>query len=64
MVVNNPGNLHEGVDRCRTNTLEASAHQVLAYGFSFGRLGWHLASIAEAVCDGPVVHKAPTVDAE
>lgn len=64
MVVNDPGNLHERVDRCRANALEASAHQVLAYGFSFGRLGRHLASIAEPVCDGPVVHKGPTVVAE
>ena len=64
MVVNDPGNLHERVDRCRSNTLEPSAHQVLAYGFSFRRLCRYMASIAEAVCDGPVVHKAPAVVAE
>lgn len=64
MVVNDPGNLHEGVDCCRANTLEPPAHQVLAYGFSFRRLCRYLTSIAEAVCDGPVVHKAPAVVAE
>lgn len=64
MVVNDPGNLHEGVDRCWANTLEPSAHQVLAYGFCFRRLCRYLPSIAEAVCDGPVVHEAPAVVAE
>lgn len=64
MIVNDPGNLHERVNRCRANTLEPSAHQVLAYGFSFWCLCRYLASIAEAVRDGFVVHKAPTVVTE
>ena len=64
MVVNDSGDLHEGVDRCRANTLEPPAHQVLAYRFSFRRLRRYLASIAEAVHDGLVVHKAPAVVAE
>ena len=46
VVVKDPGNLHEGVDRCRANTMESSAH-LLAYGFSFRRLCRHLASMAE-----------------
>ena len=64
MVVNDSGDLHEGVDRCRANTLEPPAHQVLAYRFSFRRLCRYLASIAEAVRDGLVVHKAPAVLSE
>jgi hypothetical protein len=64
MVVSDPGDLYKEVDCCRANKLEASAHQVLASGFSFQHLGWRLANIAEAVCDGSVVRKAPTVVAE
>lgn len=64
MVVDDPGDLHERVDRRGADAPEPSAHQVLAHSLRFGRLGGHLASVAEAVCDGPVVHEAPAVVVE
>ena len=64
MVVHDAGDLHEGVDRRGADAPEPSPHQVLAHGFRFGRLAGHLASVAEAACDGPVVHEAPAVVTE
>lgn len=64
VIVDNSGNLHEGINHGWPDTSEPSPDQILAHGLCFRRLYGYLTSISKSVSYRLLVNKAPTVVAK